>query len=252
MPKISVIYKRGEENMKTVLVTGSSRGLGASVIEYFASKGYNTIINYYSSKRCAEDLKEYIENTYKVKAYVYKCDVSKEDEVKDLFNKIKNDIGNIDCLVNNAGISKDNSLDDKTSKELMEVIENNLLSTFLKCKYVKLIMDKGSIINVASNNIYNGSYIESIDYDASKAGIVSLTHNFAKVYAPNIRVNSVAPGWIDTDMTSNIDSTFKNEETSKILLRRFACKEEIADAIYFLASNSYINNTILKIDGGLK
>ena len=227
--------------MKTVLVTGSSRGLGASVIEYFASKGYNTIINYHSSKRCAEDLKEYIENTYKVKAYVYKCDVSKEDEVKDLFNKIKNDIGNIDCLVNNAGISKDNSLDDKTSKEFMEVIENNLLSTFLTCKYVKLIMNKGSIINVASN-----------DYDASKAGVVSLTHNFAKNYAPNIRVNSVAPGWIDTDMTSNIDSTFKNEEISKILLERFACNEEIADAIYFLASNSYINGTVLRIDGGLK
>ena len=82
--------------MKTVLVTGSSRGLGATVIEYFASKGYNTIINYNVSKRCAEDLKKYIENTYKVKVYVYKCDVSKENEVKGLFNKIKEDIGNID------------------------------------------------------------------------------------------------------------------------------------------------------------
>ena len=84
--------------MKTVLVTGSSRGLGASVIEYFASKGYNTIINYHSSKRCAEDLKEYIENTYKVKAYVYKCDVSKEDEVKDLFNKICFKVKSKGCL----------------------------------------------------------------------------------------------------------------------------------------------------------
>ena len=113
-------------------------------------------------------------------------------------------------------------------------------------------MNNGSIINVASNNIYNGSYIESVDYDASKAGIVSLTHNFAKDYAPNIRVNSIAPGWIDTDMTCNINTTFKNEEISKILLGRFASKEEIADAIYFLASNSYVNDTILKIDGGLK
>ena len=238
--------------MKTVLVTGSSRGLGATVVEYFASKGYNTIINYNVSKRCAEDLKKYIENTYKVKVYVYKCDVSKEEEVKGLFNKIKEEIGNIDCLVNNAGISIDNSLENKTSKEFMKVIENNLLSVFLTCKYVKLVMNNGSIINVASNNIYNGSYIESVDYDASKAGIVSLTHNFAKNYAPSIRVNSVAPGWIDTDMTSNIDSTFKNEETNKILLKRFASKEEIADAIYFLASNSYVNDTILKIDGGLK
>lgn len=252
MLKISVIYKRGDENMKTVLVTGSSRGLGATVVKYFASKGYNTIINYHSSKRCAEDLKEYIEKTYKVKAYVYKCDISKEDEVISLFNKIKEEIGHIDCLVNNAGISKDNNLENKRGKEFMEVIENNLLSTFLTCKYVKLVMNKGSIINVASNNIYNGSYIESVDYDASKAGIVSLTHNFAKVYAPNIRVNSVAPGWIDTDMTSNIDSTFKNDEISKILLGRFACKEEIADAIYFLASNSYINDAVLKIDGGIK
>ncbi len=238
--------------MKTVLVTGSSRGLGATVIEYFASKGYNTIINYNVSKRCAEDLKKYIENTYKVKVYVYKCDISKENEVKGLFNKIKEDIGNIDCLVNNAGISIDNCLENKTSKEFMKVIENNLLSVFLTCKYVKLVMNNGSIINVASNNIYNGSYIESIDYDASKAGIVSLTHNFAKNYSPKIRVNSIAPGWIDTDMTCNIDTTFKNEEISKILLERFASKEEIADAIYFLASNSYVNDTILKIDGGLK
>ena len=238
--------------MKTVLVTGSSRGLGATVIEYFASKGYNTIINYNVSKRCAEDLKKYIENTYKVKVYVYKCDISKEIEVKGLFNKIKEDIGNIDCLVNNAGISIDNCLENKTSKEFMKVIENNLLSVFLTCKYVKLVMNNGSIINVASNNIYNGSYIESIDYDASKAGIVSLTHNFAKNYSPKIRVNSIAPGWIDTDMTCNIDTTFKNEEISKILLERFASKEEIADAIYFLASNSYVNDTILKIDGGLK
>lgn len=238
--------------MKTVLVTGSSRGLGATVVEYFASKGYNTIINYNVSKRCAEDLKKYIENTYKVKVYVYKCDVSKEEEVKGLFNKIKEDIGNIDCLVNNAGISIDNSLENKTSKEFMKVIENNLLSVFLTCKYVKLVMNNGSIINVVSNNIYNGSYIESVDYDASKAGIVSLTHNFAKNYAPNIRVNSIAPGWIDTDMTCNINTTFKNEEISKILLGRFASKEEIADAIYFLASNSYVNDTILKIDGGTK
>lgn len=238
--------------MKTVLVTGSSRGLGASVIEYFASKGYNTIINYYSSKRCAEDLKEYIENTYKVKAYVYKCDVSKEDEVKDLFNKIKNDIGNIDCLVNNAGISKDNSLENKTSKEFMEVIENNLLSTFLTCKYVKLIMDKGSIINVASNNIYSGSYIESIDYDASKAGVISLTHSLARFLAPNICVNAVAPGWILTDMTKDLDLNFKKCEEDKILLKRFGKSEEIADAVYFLASNEYVNDCILRIDGGIR
>ena len=238
--------------MKTVLVTGSSRGLGAKIIEKFASNGYNVIINYKTSKECAENLKKYLENTYKVNVYVYGCDVSKEKEVIKLFNKIKEKIGNIDVIINNAGICKDNEIENKTGKEFMEVIENNLLSTFLVCKYGSDIINKGSIINVASDNIYNGSYIESVDYDASKAGIVSLTHNFAKYLAPNIRVNAIAPGWIETDMTQNIDSCFKKSEEGKILLGRFASKEEIADAVYFLASNTYVNNIVLRIDGGIK
>lgn len=238
--------------MKNVLITGSSRGLGAKIIEKFASNGYNVIINYKTSKMCAERLKEYVENTYKVCAFVYKCDVSKEDEVGNLFDKINDDVGNIDVIVNNAGICKDNELDSKTSKEFMEVIENNLLSTFLVCKYAAKFMNKGSIVNVASNNIYNGSYIESVDYDSSKAGVVSLTHNFAKLLAPNIRVNAIAPGWIDTDMTKDIDINFRKKEEDKILLGRFASSEEIADAVYFLASNTYINSVVLRIDGGIK
>ena len=238
--------------MKTVLVTGSSRGLGAKIIEKFASNGYNVIINYKTSKKCAEKLKEYIENTYKVCVFAYKCDVSKEDEVINLFDKINNEVGNPDVIVNNAGICKDNEIDSKTSKEFMEVIENNLLSTFLVCKYGSSLINKGCIVNVASNNIYNGSYIESVDYDASKAGIVSLTHNFAKHLAPNIRVNAIAPGWIETDMTKDIDINFKKMEENRILLSRFASSNEIADAIYFLASNTYVNNIVLRIDGGIK
>lgn len=238
--------------MKTVFISGASRGLGAIIAKTFASNNYNIIINYNKSEHKAINLKKDLESKYNIKCFLYKCDVSNEFEVKDMFLKIKGEIGNIDCVINNAGISLDNSLIDKTSDEFMKVISVNLLGTYLISKYSLEVLKKGCIINIASNNVYEGSYIESIDYDASKAGIISLTHNFAKNYAPNIRVNSIAPGWIDTDMTSNIDNTFKNEEISKILLGRFACKEEIADAIYFLASNSYINNTILKIDGGIK
>lgn len=238
--------------MKTVLVTGSSRGLGRGIIEYFASKGYNTIINYKTSKDKAECLKEYIENTYKVKAYVYKCDISKEDEVYNMINDIKQNIGSIEVIVNNAGICQDEDLENKTGKEFMKVIENNLLSAYLVCKYAPLVMDFGSIVNIASNNIYNGSYIESVDYDASKAGIISLTHNFAKHLAPKIRVNALAPGWIDTDMNKDMDASFKKCEENKILLGRFAKIEEIAEAVYFLASNTYVNNAVLRIDGGMK
>ena len=171
-----------------------------------------------------------------------------------LETNIKENYFSLDVLVNNAAISKDTDLLLKEKKEFLNVLDVNLVAPFLLSQKLSSLIKEasGTIINISSNNALGENYPESIDYDASKAGVVSLTHNFAKVYAPNIRVNSVAPGWIDTDMTSNIDSTFKNEEISKILLGRFACKEEIADAIYFLASNSYINGTVLRIDGGIK
>lgn len=238
--------------MKTVFISGSSRGLGASIAKTFAQNNYNIIINYNKSENDANNLKNELETKYNIKCYLYKCDVSNELEVINMFESIKSNIGNIDCIINNAGISKDNDLINKTSKEFMEVIKVNLLSVYLISKYAKYVLEKGSIINIASNNIYNGSYIESVDYDASKEGVVSLTHNFAKDYAPNIRVNALAPGWIETSMTEYLDENFKQEEVNKILLNRFAKKEEIADAVLFLANNEYVNDTILKIDGGIK
>lgn len=239
---------------KCVLVTGSSRGLGKSIIKLFASNGYDVIINYNISKNEAECLKKEVEELYKVNAYVYKCDVSKEIEVKELFAKIKKEIGNIDVIVNNAGISKDNVIEDKSGTEFTDVIGVNLLGTYLVCKYAKKVMDKGSIINISSNQSFKPSYVESIDYDASKAGVNSLTHSLALYYAPSIRVNAVAPGWINTDMNKDISESFKVEEESKILLNRFAECDEIANVIYFLASDdaSYINDTIIKVDGGIK
>ena len=238
--------------MKTIFISGSSRGLGSSIAKTFASNNYNIIINYNKSQKEANDLKEELENNYSIKCFLYKCDVSNEEEVKNMFANIKNDIGNIDVVVNNAGISIDNSIEEKSACEFMKVLNVNLLGTYLICKNALEVLKKGSIINVASNNIYNGSYIESIDYDASKAGIISLTHNLAKYLSPNIRVNAIAPGWILTDMTKNIDKDFKKKEEDKILLNRFATSEEIADAVYFLANNTYVNDCVLKIDGGIK
>lgn len=238
--------------MKTVFISGASRGLGSSIAKTFASNNYNIIINYNKSQKKANDLKEELENNYNIKCFLYKCDVSNEEEVKNMFANIKNNIGNIDVVINNAGIAIDNNIKDKTSDEFMKVLNVNLIGTFLICKYALDVLKKGSIINISSNNIYNGSYIESIDYDASKAGIISLTHNLAKYLSPNIRVNAITSGWIKTDMTKNLDKDFKKKEEENILLNRFATPEEIADAVYFLANNTYVNDCILKIDGGIK
>lgn len=238
--------------MKTVFISGASRGLGAIIAKTFASNNYNIIINYNKSEHKAINLKKDLESKYNIKCFLYKCDVSNEFEVKDMFLRIKGEIGNIDCVINNAGISLDNSLIDKTYVEFMKVISVNLLGTYLISKYSLEVLKKGCIINVSSNNIYVGSYIESIDYDASKAGVISLTHSLARFLAPNIRVNAVAPGWILTDMTKDLDLNFKKCEENKILLKRFGKPEEIADAVYFFASNEYVNDCILRIDGGIR
>ena len=238
--------------MKTVFISGASRGLGAIIAKTFASNNYNIIINYNKSEHEAINLKKDLESKYNIKCYLYKCDVSDELKVKEMFLKIKDEVGSIDCVINNAGISLDNSLTDKTYDEFMKVISVNLLGTYLVSKYSLEVLRKGCIINIASNNVFVESYIESIDYDASKAGVISLTHSLARFLAPNIRVNAVAPGWILTDMTKDLDLNFKKCEEDEILLKRFAEPEEIADAVFFLASNEYVNDCILRIDGGIR
>lgn len=237
---------------KTVLVTGGSRGLGASIARVFAQYNYNVIINYKESDILANNLKKELESNYNIEVLLVKADISREEEVRKMFQSIIDHYPKIDVLVNNASISIDNDLVSKDALEFKRVLDVNLLGTYLVTKYSLDLFDSGAIINVASTNAFDTGYIESIDYDASKAGVIALTHDFAKVLAPNIRVNAVAPGWINTDMTSNLNPDFKKEEENKILLKRFADPEEIAKVIYFLASDdaSYVNDTIIRIDGG--
>lgn len=242
-------YKR-----KTVIVTGGSRGIGAATVKYFAKNNYNVVINYVSNDEAAENLKNEIENNYNVEALTIKANVKEENEVKELVNKVINKFGNIDCLINNAGIAIDSTLEDKTVENFQEVLNVNLIGTFLMCKYVGEVMLKqgyGSIVNISSTNGIDSFYSYSMDYDASKAGVISLSHNFANLYAPTIRVNTIAPGWVNTEMNKELDDEYKNEECKHILLNRFAEPEEIADLIFYVADkNIYLNDSVIKIDGG--
>lgn len=235
---------------KTVLVTGSSRGIGASIIEKFAMNNFDVIINYLNSENEALSLKNEIITKSNVRCETIKCDVSKEEDVINMAGLIKAKFGKIDVLVNNAGICNDMILDFKTYDDFKKVIDVNLNGTFLVTKYISKLMKSGSIVNISSTNGIDTYYPESIDYDASKAGVISLTHNFAKIFAPKIRVNVICPGWVDTDQTK--DLSIKQIESIKkgILLKRFAKPEEIANVVFFVANESYINNAVIRVDGG--
>ena len=238
-----------------MLVTGSNRGIGRSTIIEFAKAGLDVVINYCHHKEEAYELKEYVESNYNVRCLVIKCDVSKEDEVIEMINEIVDYFGGLDILVNNASVCRDSLLMDKDIDSFRRILDVNLIGTYLCSKYAaKVMLDNGSgsIINVSSTNAIDTYYPESCDYDASKAGVISLTHNLAREFSPYIRVNCVCPGWVNTDMNKELSVEQVHEEEKNILLKRFADPEEIAKVIIFLASNkaSYVNDSIIRVDGG--
>lgn len=237
------------------LVTGSSRGLGKSIVLSLAKKGYSVVINYCHHEDPALELEKYIKDHYKVDVLCIKCDISCEDEVEEMVNKVIDTFGSIDLLVNNASVCRDRLLMDKNIREFRRVLDVNLIGTYLCSKYVGKVMllkKSGKIINISSTNAIDTYYPESCDYDASKAGVISLTHNFALELAPFVQVNCVCPGWINTDMNKELSIEQRNSENKKILLGRFAEVEEISNVVLFLASSlsSYVNDSIIRVDGG--
>lgn len=238
-----------------VLVTGSNRGIGASCVEEFAKQGASVIINYCHREKEARELERRIREQYGVETMVAQCDISKEEEVELMVNRIVDRFGGIDILVNNASVCRDKLLMDKNIREFRRILDVNVIGTYLCSKYVGKVMlenKKGKIINISSTNAIDTYYPESCDYDASKAGIISLTHNFAREFAPFINVNCICPGWVKTAMNKDLSLEQINEEKKKILIGRFAEPEEIAKVVVFLASSkaNYINDSIIRVDGG--
>lgn len=241
---------------KVVLITGSSRGLGRSIAISFAKEGANVIINYKSSKKEAEALYEII-STYGQEYMCIQADVSKEDEVKSMIEQIIEKYGRIDILINNAGIAFDNEFEDREVSDWKDTLDTNLIGVFLTSKYAGKYMknqEYGKIVNISSTNGIDTTYTYSIDYDASKAALINLTRNLAIEFSPNVNVNAVAPGWIDTEMNNDLPKEYLKEEKSKILVKRFAEPEEIANVVLFLASEKsrYIVGETIRVDGGLK
>lgn len=238
------------------LITGSTGGLGKEIALTFAKDGFDIILHYHNDEVGVLNLASDIRNKYKRTVRMYKADLTKEEEITKMVENIKTDYFSLDVLVNNAAICKDTDLMLKDKKDFLEVMNVNLIAPFLLSKqFYPLLKDAGgTIINISSNNALNSYYAESIDYDASKKALISLTNNLALSFAPEVRVNCLCPGWINTKMNKDLDETFKKQEEEKIFLKRFAEPEEIANVVSFLASSkaSYINNAVITVDGGVK
>lgn len=237
------------------LVTGASRGIGASIAMEFAKAGVHVVLNYNRHALMAEKVAEKIKEKYDVDVLCVKADISIEEEVEAMVNQVVDCFGKIDILVNNAGICKDSLLLDKSVSNFRKILDVNLIGTYLCSKYVgKVMLDRGSgkIINISSTNAIDTYYPESCDYDASKAGVISLTHNMTKFYAPCINVNCVCPGWILTDMNKELDDEQKEKLCKKILMKRFGELTEISNVVLFLASDlaSYVNDSVIVVNGG--
>ena len=231
---------------KIILITGGTSGLGYATVKKL--ENCKIILTYNNNALKAESMKS--ENID-----VFKCDMTSENDIKKLYNYVVDKYGYIDVLINNAAIAIDTLYEDKTKENFIKTLDTNLIGPFLLSRYFGDLMyqrKSGKIINISSTNGIDTNYPMSLDYDASKAGLISLTRNLALQYAPYVLVNAVAPGWINTEMNKNLDNDFIDNETKKILLNRFAEPEEIANVIKFLVSDdaSYINNTVIRIDGG--
>lgn len=217
-----------------VLVTGGARGLGLAISLYYLKMGHSVVVNYNNSDEMALKLK----SEYGDRVSIVKADVSNEDDVKKMFDAL----GKLDVVVNNAGIAKDSDPMEKSAEEFLEVIKVNLLGTFLVSKYAVNHVDKGCIVNISSTNVLDTYYPESMDYDASKAGVISLTHNFSLYLKDrDIRVNVVCPDWIDTDMNLEMDEEYKKS------LGVFLKPEDVARVVYDVSIDESVNDTVIRV-----
>jgi 3-oxoacyl-[acyl-carrier protein] reductase len=236
---------------KNIIVTGASGGIGNSIVEKLNQNGANILATGTRMEKLEELKKKF--NDIKI----LKFDISQHDKIEEFIENATKELGgSLDCIVNNAGITKDNLTIRMSLEEWSKVININLTSTFLMCKYSikKMLKNKsGKIINITSVVGHTGN-VGQANYTASKAGIVAMSKSLAIEYAKkNININCISPGFISTAMTEQIDHKFKEVIIAKIPSNRLGKPEDIANAVNFLSSDQsdYINGETLHVNGGM-
>ena len=238
--------------MKTVIVTGGSRGIGAAIVKELAKSGYNVVLDYNKSEEAAKKIQEELKEKG-INIEIFKADVSKREEVKNLIKFTLDKYKNIDILINNAGIDQIKPFTDITDEDWNNIMQVNLNSVFYCTQEVLENMihnKKGCIINISSIWGQEGASCE-VHYSCSKAAVNGLTKALAKELGPsNIRVNVVAPGMVDTDMNKNLNKDDLEKIKEEIPLGKIAKPEEIVKSVKWLIEDEYVTGQIISVNGG--
>lgn len=234
------------DSRKVVLVTGASKGIGYHTATIFAKNGYDVVINYNTDKDSALELQNNI-HKYGGKSLIIKADISNEKEVEEMISTTIKEFGHIDVLVNNAGIAIDNDIFDKSKEEFLRVLEVNLIGTFLVTKEVTKHMEKGTIINISSTDGIDTYNSLSMDYCASKAGVISLTKTLAQRF-PNLNIYAAAPNWVKTPSVLEMDPEYLKNELERIGQKELIEPVTVAEVIFNLTKDDIPSGNIIRID----
>ncbi|VVN27665.1 3-oxoacyl-[acyl-carrier-protein] reductase FabG [Pseudomonas fluorescens] len=240
---------------KVAVVTGGSRGIGRAIVQTLAGAGYQIAFSYVRDEVAAMTLRDEVQASG-IDCLALQCDVSSGDSIKVFFERVDQHFQRIDLLVNNAGITRDGLLATMSARDLIDVIQTNLIGTMLCCQQVvpgMLRQRSGCIVNISSVAAQKPGKGQS-NYAAAKGGVESLTRALAVELAPrNIRVNAVAPGIVKTEMSTALIGSQEEEIQSRLLIKRYAEPEEIAEAVLYLADRGlYLTGEVLSVNGGLK
>lgn len=231
---------------KIVLITGAYRGIGAAIAKFFASYKADLILTYHNHLKETNELKEELINQYHVNVDVINLDLCQEDSIENAYNYVKDKYKKIDILINNAALSMDNDIKDKTKNEFMKVMEVNVVGTFLMMKYFDNIVN-GHIFNISSTDGINTGNVYSIDYNASKAAINNMTQTFS-LYSKNTII-SICPNWVDTESTREMDKNYLDSELKRVGQKKLIGVFEIARLIDYCIRKKMGTGSIIRWDG---
>lgn len=226
---------------KVAVVTGSAKGIGKELIKCLAKEGYDVVITYNTSESEALKLKEYVIKEFNIDALIIKCDITNEEEIKNMRDVIHSKYSKLDLLINNAAYASDNYIVDKSKEEFMKVLEVNVVGTFLVTKYLYPYLENGIIVNISSTDAVSTYSRISMDYCASKAGVNSLTKTFAQEFR-KIKVIGVMPSWTNTESIKEMNQDYLRSELKRIKQIKLYEPIEVAENIIRIINDESVES----------